>query len=382
MSTHALRSPSGSSRWIPCPGSVERIISLKASGAIPEDETSPAAEEGTLAHTHLASALMCGFNADLIADPFMAIHVKPVAEYIEDLAGDNEVHVEESVPLFYSPSEHGTIDSWSYDPDADHLHIVDLKYGEGVAVEAVNNTQLAIYAESLIQSLEAATTGDTLISMHIAQPRCREGEPYKVWTTTRRDLQDICEPIGAVATSQSTVISPGVSQCRFCPVKRAGLCAEHAQWTTRGLALDIREAALPVGALPEVGTLTDKQVAAIAEVALRGDFASWLSNVADHALAKSLDVPGYKIVRAKKHKRWADEAAAEKILTMRLEKDQIYTKRMLTPAKAKILLRSVETSPAWESLLEAQIERPEGALTFAPESDKRSAVADEFIDLI
>lgn len=160
---------------------------------LPADNGSAAATEGTIAHSHAAAALLMGYDASSIPDQIMAVHVKKYVDYVEShLDGTKELHVEEKSPLWYSPTENGTVDAWVLNDDC--LHVFDLKYGQGVTVDAEGNTQLAIYAESLIQKIGSIGMGFK-IRLHIVQPRCREGEPIKTWDLTRRELQDFCDKI-------------------------------------------------------------------------------------------------------------------------------------------------------------------------------------------
>jgi len=375
---------------------VNRIEELRLEGRIPQEDNSVYADEGTTAHEHLSGAFLMGFNPALIPDPFMAIHIKKVVDYLEGFAGPEEIHVEERVPLFYSTDDGGTVDAWVH--VGDHLHIADLKYGEGIAVDAEGNTQLAIYAESLIQSgaVGSSVTMDTLVSMHIMQPRCREGEPFKQWTITRRELQDFTDPIWSSAKQhQDNVLelpcTAGPKQCMFCPVKKAGLCAEHIAWAAKGLPPEIKNAVVTDSVLPDIGTLTHDQIASIAVVVLRGNFASWMKRVGEYALdqvvAGNMTVPGYKAVKGRKNKSWTDEIEVAKLLKQKLRKDQMVSEKLLTPTQAEALLVRMDLSSRWKNKFYSLVDIPEGAPTFAKDSDKREALTpptaeSEFGDLL
>ena len=56
-------------------------------------------------------------------------------------------------------------------PGGTHLHIVDLKYGKGVPVSAVDNSQIRAYALGFLQEMECIYDNLDTVTMHIVQPR-------------------------------------------------------------------------------------------------------------------------------------------------------------------------------------------------------------------
>lgn len=167
MAGHAKLSPSSAERWTVCPGSV--VLSQ----GMPNPE-SPYAAEGTKAHA-LAECWLKGQNPTdkwfVSADAReMRDYVNVYTSFVRDLTDiepETILHVEQQVAV--SVEVYGTADAIVWQPTRKHLHVVDLKYGAGVAVEVVNNLQLKIYglAALLTMNYDAET-----VTVHIVQPRC------------------------------------------------------------------------------------------------------------------------------------------------------------------------------------------------------------------
>ena len=382
MATHAKLSPSSSAQWATCKGS----IGLIAANAhrIPADNGSAAADEGTLAHSHAAEALVMGFNADRIADKIMGVHVKAYVDYVEShLSGTAELQVEQRVPLWYSPEEGGTVDAWVLEEKC--LHIFDLKYGAGVMVDAERNTQLAIYAESLVRQIGKVVviSMDFDVKLHIFQPRAREGDTAKVWSLTRRELQDFTDhvedaarQIHAAATEPDFVLPlvPSEKACRWCKAK--SICPARAEAATADLPIemieDIFNTKFAVDALP------DDLLVRIAKVALEGNLVGWLADVQEYVEGRlrkgELQGQGLKLVAANAHRKWADEAAALKLLKQKLKTEDLLTEKLVSPSAAEKLLKGLDLSTKYTNKLDSLITKPEGAPTLATEDDKRPAL--------
>lgn len=148
-----------------CPGSVV------LSEGMPNPD-SPFAATGTKAH-ELAECWLKGVNP---ADKWFASaearemrdYVNIYVNYVRDLLENPgaQLFVEQRVAI--SASVWGTADALVWLEAAQHLHVVDLKYGSGVCVEVDGNVQLKIYALAalLTMGFPARTVTATIV-----QPR-------------------------------------------------------------------------------------------------------------------------------------------------------------------------------------------------------------------
>lgn len=225
---HAKLSASGSKRWMECPGSV--ILE-----AFLPDETSAYAEEGTKAHElaeaklydllknknpHNLQALMQNCDAE------MDIATSKYIEYIIDiidglkLEGYQAYTGIETTVCFdkWVPGGFGTIDFFAV--GGTHLHIVDLKYGKGVPVSAVENPQPRAYSLGFLQDYELIYDNIEDVTYHIVQPRINN---YSSETLTVEELTEWAETVLKVKADKAWAgtreYNPGGAQCKFCKAK-------------------------------------------------------------------------------------------------------------------------------------------------------------------
>ncbi len=238
---HAKLSASGSKRWLACPGSVV----LEA--LFPESE-SPYAEEGTRAH-ELAEAKLRYLTGRILREDYeenyklaskavepsqLADMERYVDSYVEYVLGlyqgltlkhkDAVIFIEERVSYdSYVPGGFGRIDCIIL--AGKELHIADLKYGKGVAVDAVENPQPRLYALGALQEygdiyeIEQVTT-------HIVQPRLNS---ITTENLTRGELEswgNSIRHLAADAYKDTREYSAG-EHCQFCRARAT--CRERAR---------------------------------------------------------------------------------------------------------------------------------------------------------
>ena len=376
MKPHAKCSPSASSRWLSCTASPGYLAAN--ADKLPADTGSVYADEGTKAHAIGAYALV----DDLICeDGVMAAHIKGYVDLVKsNVTGDGQLKVETQVPLFYSPSEVGTVDAYVLNDDG--LFITDLKYGQGVSVEARDNTQLAIYAESLIQHLALRETLPDQFSvvLRIYQPRAREGEPLREWFTSLGELKALGERIGAVAKAiyendpEALTFAPSDKACRWCPAK--GFCEARAGAVTEAISLDFTDSpADVVEKSPTLGTaLPDDQLTRIVKAALSGDLRKWLDDVVEHVqqrkLADPASFPELKVVATEKRRTWGNEDEAAKLLKAKLGKE-IWETSLISPSKAEKLLKGKDLSTRFTNRFQSLVVKAQGGPTLTLSDDPR-----------
>lgn len=284
---HARLSPSGSKCWSNCTAAPS--YQEANNHRVPNDDSSRYSTEGTEAHDWAAKVLMNEITIeDVPFDPENGIHFRPyVKAYVEhclSLVPDGvEPLIEVSVPLWYQPDENGTMDFGV--ATSDRVTVRDLKYGQGVLVDADENPQLAIYAYSLIRQLQAKAAeaaelrdimGDepdaneltfgpaTIVDIGVFQPRHREAADAQPWVITLSDLELFCKDIeykamqanaglervrkritkGDVSAKDILEWAPGLKfapsegdsgACRWCKCK--AFCEKRFENNTEGLDL-------------------------------------------------------------------------------------------------------------------------------------------------
>ena len=216
--------PSASGRWSVCTASPKFIV--EQAEHLPEDK-SVFADEGSVAHL-LASKLLTNEDTGPVGEEMMK-HVRTYVDHVSQRKGNGTLLVEQPVGLFYLPHRNGIVDAAVLEPNK--VQIFDLKYGQGVSVEAEGNTQMAIYAESLIQSWEQITefAPDLQVEMTIVQPRDRNNpEAVRTWSLSRQELAALTGDLKAkaeIALAGKGEFVPDDKACQFCAAK--GLCAAY-----------------------------------------------------------------------------------------------------------------------------------------------------------
>lgn len=150
---HAVLSASSSHRWLHCNPSARLELEF-------EDRETEAAAEGTAAHAlaehKLRKALkmrstrpVSKYDSDemeMYTDGYLEFVLEAIEEARQDCP-DPKVLIEQRLDFScYVPDGFGTGDCLIV---ADKLlHIIDLKYGQGVLVNAEENPQMMLYAQS------------------------------------------------------------------------------------------------------------------------------------------------------------------------------------------------------------------------------------------
>jgi Holliday junction resolvase-like predicted endonuclease len=394
MSTHAKLSPSTAHRWLHCTASVAFVDKIRAEGRISEDKGSVFADEGTEAHSWAAKALEhldagLDFDWSKIPDQIMAAHIRAYYDLVvSKITGDGQLLIEQRLPLFYSLKDSGTADAIVLTDEC--LFIIDLKYGQGVSVDAKDNDQLAIYAESFIRQHKLRERAPSQFDVRciIFQPRSREGEPIREWATSFGEIDKLATSAGAIAHQinnqdddhvKRVMFAPSDKTCRFCPAK--ALCTARAYQTVGDVATEFGDVLAGVAdepAMQDASTLCDETVARIAKVALDGSFVKWINSVAEYALAQRLEGNlaghGLKAVHGNARRQWTNEEAAAKLLRGKLSIEDVQPRGMVSPAQAEKLLKGVETSTRFDNLFAGLITKPVGEPKLALADDPREEI--------
>ena len=86
-------------------------------------------------------------------------------------------------------------------------------------------------------------------------------------------------------------------------------------------------------------------------------------------------MPGYKVVEGRKGAlKWLPDAE-EKIRSMRIKREVLYEKTLISPTKLQKAFKSGQIGPRQWAQIEQLIGQADGKPQLVPESDKRPAIA-------
>ena len=402
MPKHAKLSASGAELWTNCPGSVHMAE------LFPET-TSPAAEEGTLAHA-LAQTMIENARAGSISpqisaeymverdnvNAFYSVH-KELAESFDDMKKTLEPYVDYVIEEYevirkkdaaaelmteqhvdfsdIVPGGFGTSDVVIIGDDT--CEVIDLKYGKGVPISAIANPQIRLYTYGTMSAFDLSYDFSR-VKMVIYQPRLDSVTSEKL---TADDLRSwgkaVIAPAAKRALSKNPKYNPGPwCKSHFCPA--AGSCkARAAKMHEFEDMIERRRKDDAVLSGDDMG----KALSAARE------YTAWAKDLENEALelAQSGEaVTGWKVVESvAKRKYKSEEIVAATLVKAGYDPALIYEKKLLGVTKMTQLMGKKEFHEVLEE--PGLVFKPEGAPTLAPESDKRPAIvtnvtADDFND--
>jgi hypothetical protein len=239
---------------------------------------------------------------------------------------------------------------------SDRIRVIDIKYGAGVRVECVGNSQLRLYGVGSLETLIEDPMTIHEVTTTVWQPRMNN---LSEETLTRRELikwRDDIIPAAKLALGEDAPFGPGEQTCRWCPV--AGICKPRAD---RMLAIDFGD--------PNV--LTGDE---LAEAFSRtSELSQWLNDIQDAALKMAYEeagsVPGFKVVMSNGRRRISDEQAAiERLVEEGYDRAAVERTSIQTLGALDKLTGSKDNL---EQVLGGLIGMSEGRLCLAPDSDGR-----------
>ena len=354
---HAVLSASGAHRWAYCTGS------RKAEEGLP-DTTSPAAAEGTEAHTLASETLIHGDKLlDRYDDQEMAENVRVYTDYCRQVgAHADTVLIEHKVDYSdWVPDAKGTLDYCAIKDGTATL--VDLKYGH-YEVSAQNNLQGTCYDLGVLADLGFIFNIDTFVFV-IVQPRLDRIDEWSISVPELLKRGEWLSQRAEEAMTDDAPRTPGESQCRFCKAKAT--CGALQKLTADTLMVEFDD--LAAAANPD--TLTEEQLAkALSNKAL---IVGWLEAVERQARTKleaGETFPGWKLVAGKANRRWVDEDKALTALARLLGgRKNATTTKILSPAQAEKALGKDN-----RVRITKHITTPVGSPSLAPADDPRPAV--------
>lgn len=272
-----------------------------------------------------------------------------------------EILIEEKVHINWIHEDlWGTADCIVYDEDNKHMHVFDLKYGEGIMVDAEENPQLLFYATGAFMKFMPET-----ITSYIIQPRANSGPTVKQWTygveRIKQFEDELRDAISQVEFHKTTMleyggdlsacdVNPG-DHCQFCPAHT--VCPKHLETFTN--LVETQEHDIEVY----------DDVFSLKVIKSENDLIAWMKAVRERQEARMLqgeELEDLKLVRKKKNRSWINEAKVVK----KFGKRKMTVTKTLSPSQAEKALGKEEVAK--------YIEQLDGEPTLALQSDKRKAI--------
>lgn len=363
MGAHSEKGPSSSERWIHC------TPSAKLCAGMP-DQSSTFAQEGTDAHAlceHLLKEALglptknpveelTYYNAEMqeCAEGYRDYVLELLAE-AKKTCSDPVVQVEQRIEYErFVSGGFGTADCLIIADGV--LNVVDFKFGMGVEVSAVGNTQMRIYALGALEIFDAIYDIDR-VQMTIYQPRKQN---ISVDEVSRDELYDwaenVLKPAAIMADEGTGEFVPG-EWCRFCKAKH--VCRERAK---KNLELASYEFASPP-------LLSDAEIAEILDKV--DNLINWANDVKVYALQEAVagkEWPGYKVVEGRSIRKFLNEEEAAKIVAA--AGYDPYEKKILSITEMQKILGKKK----FEEILGEWVVKPQGKPVLVREDDKRPAL--------
>jgi len=374
---------SAAATWTACTAQPHYVV--QNASRIPPQDTEFSVE-GTVAHG-VVEAMFKKTAINPKAMPEMKTHASAfVAFCLDKKAPGQTEHLKRTgmndrwwselkVNLFYMPARNGYVDFCCVADDG--VHIADYKYGQGVAVSAFENLQMAIYARSMIEQLKLKTQ---TVHMHIYQPRVRQGDKQSTWTLDYKELVQFTDDrvLGPAEDIQAKALTlefrPGTKTCQFCPCE--SFCEARTKWLLDDTPLeDITSGEVPK--LPKADSVSDDVLSKL--ILKVDDIKKWLSSVEKYGLAMAMSgkpLPGLKLVKGKGgHRKWGNPDLAKEKLLEKLKREDIITEDLITPTQVSEFEHDFEKDE-W-SIIQKLIVKPEGGPTLVSIDDPRPVYGSE-----
>jgi hypothetical protein len=361
MTAHAILSASSSKRWLTCTPSAR----LEATLPEPKRATNgfDFSQEGTTAHTLAEIKLRHHYgqieneeyekeydiikNTPYFNDDFEA-NVDNYVLYVRSQIGEGDTPLFEQRVDFsdWVPDGFGTADVVILSKHT--IRVIDLKFGRGIPVSALHNTQLRLYALGAYSKFKEEYPEIKEVEYVIHQPRL--DNISSDGTTVKRLVEwadYFVKQKAKKAWAGSGEFIPG-EHCQFCRAKAQ--CRARSDFNNEIAKLEFRAPAL----------LTDDEIDLVYSRA--GSLKTWANDVesyiTERAVKDNVIPKGYKLTTTKTHRKIGDEAlAADALMKRGFKQDDIYKPSSL---KSIAQLEKLGQKGEVSSLLGDLIIRPDG----------------------
>lgn len=365
---HAVLSASAAHRWIECPPSAR----LEAQYP---DEQSPYAEEGTVAH-ELAEVRLRQALGEKVRIPQRVVkseyycqameeHVNRYVDFVTERINAHRTQTPDPLIMFeqrlnfsrWVPDGFGTGDVVIVSDLG--VEVIDLKYGQGVKVDAQGNPQTRLYGLGALDLYRWLYDIERVI-MTIVQPRLNHISTEEIGVYALLEwAEEVIVPAAKLAYAGEGVFHPG-HHCRFCRARH--VCRARAEANLELAKYDFTE--------PETLSLDE-----LGDILAKADeLSAWVSDIKKYALEQALAghrIPGWKVVEGRSIRKWADEnAVKQKLRLLGYDDEEILRMDLKGITEIEKLLGKKHFS----ELLSHHVIKPPGKPTLVPESDKRPEI--------
>jgi hypothetical protein len=341
VNTHAVLSASSSHRWLSC------TPSARLEQTLPEQKR-PAGSfdfsaEGTLAHDLGEIKLKLHYGqiskeeyeeryTEVKKNFYYNEEVENYTDlyslYVRSQIGENDKALFEQRVDFsdWVPEGFGTADVVILSKHS--IHVIDLKYGKGIPVDAKDNSQLRLYAIGTYSKFKEEYPEIKQIKYTIYQPRI---DNISSDQTTVEKIVDwgnyFVKQKAKRAWAGSGDFIPG-DHCQFCKAKAQ--CRARSDFNNEIAALDFRPAPL----------LTDEEFDMV--LSRVSDLKTWASDVEEFATQRAINenvIPlGYKLYTPKGNRRIMDPDLAVVILEEKgFNKEDLFETKLKSVAQLEKL---------------------------------------------
>lgn len=313
---HLTYSASSAERWVNCPASISLSEGLES------PIVSMEAREGTMAAELLEKALKARLEAKIVpgSEKWKMKPEKVPAMYPREMAKDISDVIDMLSPILkdcevWDTEKFLPIESWDMDGKvggtADvvglmrgtrDIIVIDLKYGQGQQVSAVNNLQLAIYGLGAASVMLGRKKLDFKVHGYIIQPRM--WPKVQEWVFTPESLNSIVVAVRqAIEVGESSTPMPG-HWCRWC--RALQVCPAYAKTTE---VMTRVNKVFPSASIESVEARVDALTTA--ELAYIQDHSEMIAKFLKHVNARLVtilesgaSIPGYKLTETKGKRSW------------------------------------------------------------------------------
>jgi hypothetical protein len=372
---HAVLSASSSKRWLTC------TPSARLEQTLPEPKRHPNAfdfsAEGTAAHTlsELKLKLIYGqITKEEYDEEYTKIkqsvyytedfehYIDVYVLYVRSQIGENDKALFEQRVDFsdWVPDGFGTADVVILSKNT--IHVIDLKFGKGIPVDAKDNSQLRLYGLGAWSKFSEEYPDIKKVRYTIHQPRLDSISSDETTVDKLLDWSNyFVKQKAKRAWAGTGDFIPG-DHCQFCRAKAQ--CRARADFSNEVATLDFRTPAL----------ISEEEMELVLSRA--GDVKSWITDVeaffTNRAITENIIPKGYKLVTGKGNRKISDPDLAVVVLKEHgFKEEDLYAPKTL---KSIVQLEKLGNKGQVASTLGGLILRPETA----PKLVKDTTVLEDF----